>query len=132
LKTKKAKNKFMKRTGIGIMAALLPLWGSSYGAQKERTFSGEIMDSLCARDGSHAAMEKAHGMPVDKSSDKACTLACAKTGGSFALYDTVTKTVYQLSDQAQAEQFAGDKVKVTGDYEEASQTITVTKIQPAT
>ena len=120
----------MKKFGGAFVAALLLLPASSYGAQKERTFSGEIMDSLCARDGSHAAMEKAHGMPVDKSSDKACTLACAKTGGSFVLYDPATKTVYQLSDQAKAEQFAGDKVKVTGDYEEDSQTISVITIQP--
>jgi hypothetical protein len=119
----------MKRFGIRVIAASLLLLGTSY-AQKERTFTGEIMDSLCAKDGSHAAMEKAHGMPADKSSDKACTLACAKVGGSFVLYDPATKTVYQLSDQAKAEQFAGDKVKVTGDYEDASQTITVTKIQP--
>jgi hypothetical protein len=119
----------MKRFGIGVIAASLLLLGTSY-AQKERTFTGEIMDSLCAKDGSHAAMEKAHGMPTDKSGDKACTLACAKVGGSFVLYDPATKTVYQLSDQAKAEQFAGDKVKVTGDYEGTSQTITVTKIQP--
>ena len=120
----------MKGIGMGFFAASLLFLGSSYGAQKERTFTGEIMDSICAKEGSHAAMEKAHGMPADRASDKACTLACAKTGGSFVLYDPATKTVYQLSDQAKAEQFAGDKVKVTGDYEDASQTITVTKIQP--
>lgn len=120
----------MKGIGMGFFAASLLLLGSSYGAQKERTFSGEIMDSICAKEGSHAAMEKAHGMPADRSSDKACALACAKTGGSFVLYDPATKTVYQLSDQAEAQEFAGDKVKVTGDYEDASQTITVTKIQP--
>ena len=120
----------MKGIGVGFFAAALLFLGSSYGAQKERTFSGEIMDSICAKEGSHAAMEKAHGTPVDRSSDRACALACAKTGGSFVLYDPATKTVYQLSDQAKAEQFAGDKVKVTGDYEDSSQTITVTKIQP--
>jgi hypothetical protein len=120
----------MKSMGMGLFAAALLFLGSGYGAQKERTFSGEIMDSICAKEGSHAAMEKANRMPADKAGDKACTLACAKTGGSFVLYDPATKTVYQLSDQAQAEQFAGDKVKVTGDYEDSSQTITVTKIQP--
>lgn len=121
----------MKRFGVGILAAVLVLLGTSYAQQqKERTFSGEIMDSLCARDGSHAEMEKAHGLPADQSGAKACTLACAKTGGSFVLYDPATKTVYQLSDQAKAEQFAGDKVKVSGDYDDASQTISVTNIQP--
>ena len=122
----------MRKVGLPVLAASLLFLGSSYGAQKERTFTGEIMDSVCARDGSHAAMEKAHGLPADKSGARACTLACAKEGGSFVLYDPATKTVYQLSDQAKAEQFAGDKVKVSGDYEEDSQTISVIKIQPAT
>jgi len=114
---------------IGAIAASLLLLAGAC-AQKERTFTGEIMDSLCAKDGSHAEMEKAHGFPADRAGAKACTLACAKAGGSFVLYDPATKTVYQLSDQAAAEQFAGDKVKVSGDYDDASQTITVTKIQP--
>ncbi len=48
---------------MGFFAAALLFWGSGYGAQKERTFSGEIMDSICAKDGSHAAMEKAHVRP---------------------------------------------------------------------
>jgi hypothetical protein len=107
------------------------LSGVSYGAQKERTFTGEIMDSMCAKSGSHAAMEKAHGMPSDKAGDKACTLACVKMGGSFVLYNPANKTVYQLSDQAKAEQFAGDKVKVTGTYDQASKTIHLINIQPA-
>jgi len=120
----------MKNFGLGVIAASLLFLGTSYGAQNERTFTGEIMDSVCSRDGSHAEAEKARGLPADKSGAKACTLACAKTGGSFVLYDPASKTVYQLSDQARAEQFAGDKVKVTGDYEEDSQTISVIKIQP--
>ena|SRR5579862_973574 len=119
----------MKEFGMGAIAASLLLLGSAY-AQKERTFSGEIMDSVCSKDGSHAEMEKARGLSADRMGAKACTLACAKEGGSFVLYDSATKTVYQLSDQAAAEQFAGDKVKVSGDYDDASQTITVTKIQP--
>jgi len=119
----------MSKVGIGTIAAVLLLLASGY-AQQERTFTGEIMDSLCAKDGSHAEMEKARGLPADRAGAKACTLACAKTGGSFVLYDPATKTVYQLSDQAKAEEFAGDKVKVSGNYDDASQTITVTKIQP--
>lgn len=119
----------MKELGIAALAASLLFLASSY-AQQERTFTGDIMDSLCAKDGSHAEMEKAHGFPADRAGAKACTLACAKAGGSFVLYDPATKTVYQLSDQAKAERFAGDKVKVSGDYDDASQTIAVTKIRP--
>ncbi len=121
----------MKRIAMGLVAASLLLLGISYGAQKERTFTGEVMDSMCAKDGSHAAMEKAHGMPSDKAADKECTLACVKMGGQFVLYNAADKMVYQLSDQAKAAQFAGAKVKVTGSYDQASKTIHLTKIQPA-
>lgn len=121
----------MKKIAMGVVAASFLFLGISYGAQKERTFTGEIMDSMCAKDGSHAAMEKAHGMPSNKAADKECALACVKMGGSFVLYNPVNKMVYQLSDQAKAQQFAGDKVKVTGTYDDASKTINLTKIQPA-
>ena len=120
----------MNKMAMGVIAASLLLLGTSY-AQKERTFAGEIMDSMCAKEGSHAGMEKAHGMPTDKAGDKPCTLACVKMGGSFVLYNPANKTVYQLSDQTKAQPFAGDKVKVTGVYDQASKTITVTKVQPA-
>jgi hypothetical protein len=121
----------MQKIAMGVVATSLLFLGISYGAQKERTFTGEVMDSMCAKDGSHAAMEKAHGMPSDKAADKECTLACVKMGGQFVLYNPANKTVYQLSDQTKAEQFAGAKVKVTGTYDEASKTIHLTNIQPA-
>jgi hypothetical protein len=121
----------MKRIAMGIAAASLLVVGISYGAQKQRTFTGEIMDSMCAKSGSHAAMEKAHGMPNDKAADKQCTLACVKMGGSYVLYNPANKTVYELADQSKFEQFAGEKVKITGTYDQASKTITPAKIQPA-
>jgi hypothetical protein len=120
-----------KKMGMGVMAASLLFLGTGYGAQKARTFTGEVMDSMCAKEGSHAGMEKAHGMPTDKAGDKQCTLACVKMGGSFVLYNPANKMVYQLSDQSKAQQFAGEKVKVTGTYDAASKTINLTKIQPA-
>jgi len=52
-------------------------------------------------------------------------------GGKFVLYDPDTKTTYQLSDQKKPADYAGDKVKVTGKLDAATNTIQVAKIQPA-
>ena len=54
-----------------------------------------------------------------------------KNGGKFVLYDPDTKTTYQLDDQKKPEQFAGEKVKVTGKYDSATKTIHVTDIKSA-
>lgn len=97
-------------------------------AQGGNTFTGEIMDSACAKMGSHEAMMKSH---ANIKTDKDCALGCVKAGSQYVLYDPSTKTVYQLSDQKRPEQFAGQKVTVTGKLDNASKTITETNIKPA-
>ena len=62
---------------------------------------------------------------------KDCTLACAKTGGKFVLYDAAKKATYELDDQAKPRDFAGQKVKVIGTYESSTKTIHVEKIEAA-
>ena len=47
----------MKKLMFGLVASLV-LVGISYAAPKDRTFSGEIMDSQCAQSGSHDEMMK--------------------------------------------------------------------------
>jgi len=71
-------------------------------APATKTFVGSIGDSMCGLK---------HMMAGD---DKACTLECVKNGAKFVLVDAAHKKVYQLSDQKKPEQFAGQKVKVTG------------------
>jgi len=39
-------------------------------------------------------------------------MGCVKAGSKYVLYDTSSKTVYELSDQKKPEQFAGQKVTV--------------------
>ncbi len=95
---------------------------------KAKTFTGEIFDSQCAMNGTHAQMEKMHNMPDDS---KACTLQCVKMGGKFVLYNAATKTTYQLDDQEKPKDFAGQKVKVTGSYDKATKTIHVESIEAA-
>jgi hypothetical protein len=118
----------MKRFAL-VWASSVLLWGLAFAApQKNQTFNGEIMDSACAKMGSHDAMMKSH--PNMKTA-KDCTLGCVKAGSQYVLYNSATKTVYQLDDQDQPERFAGQKVTVTGSVDAASKTIHVANIKAA-
>ena len=120
----------MKTLVLGLVASLALLGASTLAAQTQK-ITGEVMDSSCAKMGSHEAMEKQHNMPAGAASDKACTLACVKNGAKLVVYDSSTKTAYELSDQKQAEKFAGEKVTVTGTVDRANDTIQVAKIAKA-
>jgi len=113
--------------GIGVCALLLP----AIAAAKDKTFAGEIMDSQCAKNGSHDEMLKKEGMENMKGDPKAkqmCTASCVKMGGKYVLFDAASKTVYQLDDQTKPEAFAGQKVNVKGTLDKATKTIHVTSI----
>jgi len=98
-----------------LLVAGLVFAGNAKAAAK--TFVGRISDSMC---GAKHMMEG--------QSDKDCTLACVKAGSKYVLADASGK-IYQLSDQKKPEQFAGQKVKVTGSLK--GDTIDVTAIEPA-
>lgn len=87
-----------------------------------RTIVGYVGDSQCGL--KH---------PMNMGDDKACTLKCVEGGGKFILADRAHKVVYALDDAAQekAREFAGKKVKVTGNVDAKTKTITVTKIVTA-
>ena len=106
-------------------AVLLLFVGLSFAAPANKTYRGEIMDSACAAMGSHEAMMK--GNP--NMTAKQCSVACVQHGAKYVLYDAATKTVYQLDDQKKPEQFAGEKVAVTGALNAGSKTIHVTGIK---
>jgi len=88
---------------------------------------GEIMDSRCAIDGSHDKMMRQNGTKNAKD----CTLECANSGGSFVLIDPETKTVYQLDNQQKPEPFAGQRVRISGTYDESSKTMHIESIESA-
>jgi hypothetical protein len=113
----------MMKLTLGITAAILAA-GTGFG-QTAQTFTGDIMDSNCAQMGSHAAMEKEHGMP----NAKACTLGCVKGGAKFVLYDAASKMAYMLDDQTKPQAFAGEKVQVKGTLDAAANTIHVQSIR---
>lgn len=115
-----------------FLGATLPALTTSkhpQGADSQRSLNlvGEIMDSRCAIDGSHDKMMRQNGTKNAKD----CTLQCAKTGGSFVLIDPETKTVYQLDDQQKPERFAGQRVRISGTYDEPSKTMHIESIEAA-
>jgi hypothetical protein len=115
-----------------LAVATVLLCSFSFAAPKDTTYSGEIMDSECAKNGSHAEMLKKEGMgdkhPDDRMAKEMCTAKCAKAGGKYVLYSAATKKVYALDDQTKPEQFAGKRVRVTGALDQATETIHVTSI----
>jgi hypothetical protein len=118
----------MKRLAVGIAGSLmLLLLSPGFARAQDKTYSGEIMDSQCAKTGSHEEMMTKHAIKTEK----ACTLGCVKNGGKFVLYNPASKKTYQLDDQTKPEQFAGEKVKVMGKYDSSTKTIHVTDIKSA-
>jgi len=97
------------------LAALLIAGGIAAGATSQ-TFTGIITDSMCGKD--HAMMKV--------TPDSKCVAACVKSGSKYALYDG--KNAYVLSDQKTPEQFAGQKVKVTGTLFEKTKIVQVESI----
>jgi hypothetical protein len=116
---------------ITILAASLPAISvarhEAPDTQRSLNLVGEIMDSRCAIDGSHEKMMRQNGLKNAKD----CTLECAKAGGSFVLIDPEIKTVYQLDDQQKPESFAGQRVRVSGTYDESSRTMHIESIESA-
>jgi hypothetical protein len=123
----------MKRLTLAVVGSfMLVLLSVSFAIAQDRTFNGEITDSACAKMGSHDAMMKEHSdIHSDIKDAKACTLGCVKGGAKFVLYDAASKTVYKLDDQQKPMPFAGEKVKVMGTFDKATNTIHVTDIQGA-
>jgi hypothetical protein len=80
---------------------------------KDGSFTGEIMDKMCAQMNAHDNMMKSEGA----TNARDCTLKCVKDGGSFALYDAASKKVYPLEDTKQVRQYAGQRVQITGSYD---------------
>jgi hypothetical protein len=127
-KLKTVKEKSMKRIATTLASSLILFaCTAGFAAAKDMSYSGEIMDSQCAKMGSHEAMMKKEGIATENE----CTLGCIKMGGKFVLFNPKTKAVYQLDDQQKPMDFAGEKVKVMGTLDKETKTIHVTSIEKA-
>lgn len=79
------------------------------GAQ---TFSGEIMDDLCAKNKSHTKMMQQ--MKSMTSDPVVCTKKCVQLGAHYVLFDSEKGTMYKLDNPQKAEPFAGKTVQISG------------------
>ena len=95
-----------------------------FSRSKGGTFTGEIMDKMCAQMNSHNNMMKSEGA----TNAKDCTLKCVRDGGSFALYDSASKKVYTLEDTKQVREYAGQRVEITGTFDEDADVLHVKSI----
>jgi hypothetical protein len=114
----------MKKLLIALIASA-SLLTVTLAAQKPQTFTGEVMDQQCALLGGHSLMQN------KGESAKDCTNRCVGIGGKYVLFDSATKTTYQLDDQKKPQAFAGTKVEVTGTYDTSTKTIHVANIKAA-
>ncbi len=107
---------------LGLATLPVPSTDTPLGAQSPQTFVGVITDDMCAKDG-HATMRMG---PTDAE----CTKACIEAhGAEYVLADGTN--VYTLSDQKTPEQFAGQRVRVTGTLNATTRAIQVQSISPA-
>lgn len=102
----------VRRAAVVLVAAAALLAGQppskttkSNGKSATRTINGFITDSMCPT-GDHSHMRMGEN-------DRDCTIACVHSHGSdYVVSDG--HTVYVLAKQEQGEQFAGQRVTVTG------------------
>ncbi len=92
-------------------------------------FRGEISDTQCAMNvhslsRSHEEMITKNTMGTDPAS---CAKACVRRGGEWVLRSG--DDVYRLKNQAGMEDFAGEKVQITGTLDTKTNTIENTGIE---
>lgn len=91
-------------------------------AQGAKTYTGVITDTMCGANHAHMGV----------SPDSKCVKECVKgSNGKFKYALLVGEKMYVLSDQAAPEQFAAQKVKVTGVLYEKTGILKVDKLEAA-
>jgi uncharacterized protein DUF5818 len=113
-----------------VILTTVTTWaGQGHGAD-EKTFRGEIADSQCALN--VHSLSQSHkemiAMKPEIKTDAECARFCVKERGGRFMLQTKDK-VYKLDAQVLGEQWAGQKVKVTGTLDLKTSTITVDKIE---
>lgn len=112
--------------GIMLVVGSTSLLAADNKAASSGVFTGQITDSICARNGSHAETMRLSKDMGDTPFQ--CTLICVGKGAKYVLYDPKARKTYRLSDQSQAGKYAGRDVKVTGALKKNE--ITVASIEP--
>jgi hypothetical protein len=95
---------------------------------KSQVYLGEIWDESCAKKGTHETMAGENNIPPGPQMARECTRECHDMGSPLVLYNPANRHFYMLDNQAKAEPFAGEKVKVTGMLDKRTNTIHVAGI----
>jgi hypothetical protein len=104
-----------------VCLAFLVAASLSVQAQDKQTFTGVITDGMCPL-GTHSDMRMG---PTDAE----CTRACVVSHGSpYVLFDG--KSAYVLSDQKTPDEYAAQRVRVTGTLDAKTKIIRVESITP--
>jgi hypothetical protein len=124
----------MKRKTIWVrLLPLVLLAGTGWTMPPRDTpgsqvFTGEVMDTICARYKGHQhMMEELKSMGDTKQS---CIKHCIEQlGASYVLYDAGKQATYEIANQDKITPFAGKRVRVTGTLQKKK--INVTSVQTA-
>lgn len=125
----------MNRISVTLMIIMLAA-GAAVAApsaqkaatSKSQVYLGEIWDEACAKKGNHETMASENSIPPGPKMARECTQDCHDMGRPLVLFNPANKRFYMLDKQAQAEPFAGEKVKVTGTLDKRTNTIHVASI----
>jgi hypothetical protein len=110
----------MKITCLTIAAASAFCVASAFGADAPGTFTGLVTDTMCG--------SKPHRDMMKDKTDAECVRLCARGQHEYALFDGTT--VMKLSDQRTPAKYAGQRVRVTGVYDNRSRTLRVVSMEP--
>ena len=113
------------KTAVFVLASVALVAAGSV----KTTFHGEISDTQCAMNvhslsRSHEEMIEKNTMGTDAAS---CARACVRRGGEWVLRSG--DNVYRLKNQAGIEEFAGEKVQITGTLDSKTGTIDNTGVE---
>ena len=105
----------MTKTTLGLALS----FGTVLGAEAPKKFTGTVTDSMCRMN---------HKM-MSITPDSKCAQECVRNSKEvkYVLFDG--KNAYKLSDQKTPEQFAAQKVQVTGTLYRKTGVIKVDKIE---
>lgn len=104
-----------------LVTGLMSNHSAAFAASDEvHSYSGVITDSMCG-----ASHKEMHVSPETK-----CVFECVKAEpkNRYALFDG--RAVYILSDQETPAKFAAQRVKITGQYFQATNVLRVDSIAP--
>ena len=115
---------------LAVVFFLISVSAAGTAGSSKSIFRGEISDTQCAMNvhslsRSHQEMITKNTMGTDSAS---CAKACVRRGGEWVLRSG--DDVYRLKNQAGMEDFAGERVQITGTLDTKTNTIENTAIEP--